>query len=104
MITEDNVLDFLEEKEFDKAELRTLLKDMRLSWMEFAANRAIRQFNECRGRFRDKRDLRLMNEGKNRVRTQINDSREVTKHDRAQVMYKNNRRKKKTNNNHKPTA
>ena len=90
-----DIINYLRDKEFAEDELVGLLNQLVREKKEMAANRAIRQFNEARGRFRAKREERLRREYKDRIGYEIANDRAVKKNERAQAMYKKNRAAKK---------
>lgn len=90
-----DIINHLRDQEFEEGELLALINQLVREKMEFAANRAVRQFNEARQKFRDKRDERLKQEFRDYVLSEINELRSYTKNLRAQAMYKENRKKKK---------
>jgi hypothetical protein len=93
-MTIDNIITYLRDKEFTEEELKALLKQLLDEHGENKACLALAQFTERLHEFKSKREKRLVEECINYIIPELNEARNVTRLQRAQVQYKKTRKNK----------
>ena len=89
-----DIVQHLQDQEFEAVELVALLERMKKQHREEAANKAIYQFTEGKSKFREKRKKRLSAEF-HVILEEINEMRRQAKWERSQETYRNTRKEKK---------
>jgi len=90
-----DIVQHLQDQEFEAIELINLLSQMKREHREDAANKTAAQIFESRRKFLDKRKRRLFCEFHDLVKVDIAEMRSQTKWERSQETYRNNRKEKK---------
>jgi hypothetical protein len=90
----NTLISYLSDKEFTEDELKALLRQMLEQHGENKACLALAQFTERLHEFKERRKKRLVEECINYIIPELNEARNVTRLQRAQVVYKKNRRDK----------
>lgn len=89
-----DIVNHLQDQDFDSVELVSLLGQFRREQREDAANIAVAQFNETQRRFIDRRNRRFDREF-HAVLDDITEARKQVKWERSQEQYRKTRKEKK---------